>query len=310
MNRNVLLVYLRDLRDLEVVKYKLNSMYQQEWTQHKREAANIEADIAKLEEQDIWTVPEKESADGIFAFFLMMLIFSIILFVAFIILSIKDPLEEGSGVFLGIALVCLSVFGFFTYILAPNKGYKEEVAKVNEHNERERKRFDDNAESVRKKRNLLIQKKQEMNQRSDYLRAEYNKATEMLTTSYNVDILPSPYRNLQSVYYIYDYMSTSQSTLEETLFHEHMENGIQRILEKLDTIIAQNEEIIFQNRQIEANTREISDNTIRVLENGQRALESLERTEQNTLEAAQTAQIAANYSEINAFFSAANYLSK
>lgn len=33
---------------------------------------------------------------------------------------------------------------------------------------------------------------------------------------------------------------TSTATLEETLLHEHMENGIQRILAKLDVVMVEN----------------------------------------------------------------------
>jgi hypothetical protein len=125
-----------------------------------------------------------------------------------------------------------------------------------------------------------------------------------------MNILPSQYRNLPSIYYIYEYMSTSQASLEDTLIHEHMENGIQRIMDKLDVIIAQNEERILLERRIEANTRETAESTQRMLSKQQQMLESMERTEQNTLEAAQAARIAAQYGEINTFFSAATYLER
>lgn len=128
--------------------------------------------------------------------------------------------------------------------------------------------------------------------------------------AYSLNILAKPYRNLPSVYYIYEYMSTSQASLEETFLHEHMENGFQRIGKKLDIIISQNEEIIFTNRQIEANTSKIVERTTEMLNKLQRSLELQQRTEQNALEAAQYASICATYSKVNAFFSTANYFSK
>lgn len=56
-------------------------------------------------------------------------------------------------------------------------------------------------------------------------------------------------------------MSTSQESFRDVLFHEQMENGIQRILNKLDQIIRQNEHIIFSQHRLEAqNGRMVSQN--------------------------------------------------
>lgn len=303
MNRNVLLVYLKDLRDLEFAKYKINSIYRQEQRNYKREVNKLQSEISELEKFQLWDVPEKEGVNGGFIFFL---IFTIMCGIGLII-SIMMP-DKAKSVMCAIFLLCGSIFGFFTFACAPNKGYREEVEKVKEHNRKELRRVDQNAELISKNKERIAKKSKDIDEQSNYLRAEFEKAGNMLEEAYNLDIIPLPYRNLQSIYYIYNYMSTSQATLEETLFHEHMENGIQRILDKLDTIIAQNEEIIFHSRIIEANTREISERTAHVLTTNQQILESQERTEQNTLEAAQNARIAANYAEINAFFSTANYL--
>ena len=149
-----------------------------------------------------------------------------------------------------------------------------------------------------------------INNKEQQLKKELQKVTALLEEAYSLNILAKPYRNLLSVYYIYEYMSASQASLEETFMHEHMENGFQRIEKKLDTIIEQNEEIIFATRQIEANTSRTVGQTTEMLKNLQKSLESQQRTEQNTLEAAQYASICATYSKTTAFFSTANYLSK
>lgn len=67
-----------------------------------------------------------------------------------------------------------------------------------------------------------------------HLKEELEKVKTLLQEAYALNILASAYRNVVSVYYIYEYMSTSQASLEETLIHEHMENGIKRIESKLD----------------------------------------------------------------------------
>ena len=139
------------------------------------------------------------------------------------------------------------------------------------------------------------------------LKRDLQNATTLLQKAYSQNLLASTYRNLASVYYIYDYMSTSTASLEETLMHEHMENGIQRILSKLDVIIDKQEEQIIATRQIESNTKTIIDQNEHMLDTLQQTLASQLRTEHNTLVASQYARIATTYAETNAFFSSAAY---
>ena len=96
-------------------------------------------------------------------------------------------------------------------------------------------------------------------------------------------------------------MSSCQDSLKETLIHEHMENGIQRILEKLDDVIRSNEEMILRTRVLESHSK-------RIIEQNEEILKSAERmNESNDLIVENTALIA-NYSKVNAYFSLANYL--
>jgi uncharacterized protein (UPF0305 family) len=122
-----------------------------------------------------------------------------------------------------------------------------------------------------------------------------------------MNILPNPYRNLASVLYIYDYMSSSSATLEDTLIHEHMENGIQRLEAKLDIVIDRMGDMLYETRCMRAENRRNIQTTI---DQNNRMLESLQESNQNTADAAQYARLAANYSKANAYFSLANYLKK
>lgn len=187
---------------------------------------------------------------------------------------------------------------------------------IKERNRREQERLKkqvplDLARFSERQRNIRIEQtnlKKEWANRTKYLQSEYQKVSDLLTKTYSANIVPSHYRNLAAVYYMYEDMSTSSISFESMLMHTHMEDGIQRILKKLDTIIEQNAEIIFQNRMIEANTRKISDQTIQMLSTMQRQLESQERTESSAYKAAQYAQIASDYSQANAYFTLATYL--
>lgn len=304
MERSTLLIYLRDVRDLEMAKYYLNMIRTRETNQHNKMVNSTQAEISAMGKQRFKKEPELERWSGPASGCLVLTILCFILLIWLIPNISAAP--TGMKILMAIPTI---FFGALTIGLKPNRRiYEENLARVKRENEWERQRLIEASSQAQKKRIDMQKKTEEWNKRSAYLNAEYTRISDMLENAYDIDVLPRQYRNLQSAYYIYDYMSTSQATLEETLFHEHIENGIQRILAKLDIIIAQNEEIIFQNRRIEANTREISENTTRILEGNQRMLESQERTEQNSLEAAKNAAIAANYAEVNAFFSTAIYL--
>jgi hypothetical protein len=299
---------------MEVAKYQINSILWKENNQYKAEVSKLQSEIASLKqshfrESPILSFTELDNPyniSGLGAFMLAVAFFFIVK-----VLLIFRRLSE-TAAFLAslftklcyVAVTCLILCAVIRIVV-----HIKEKHEVRAFNAKEQQRLLSEVPALVNSKNALIQSKTTAwKQRHSYLMGEYNRVGTLLEKSYGLNIVPSQYRNLQSIYYIYDNMSTSQMSFDDTLFHEHMENGIQRILSKLDTIIAQNEEIIFETRRIEATTREISENTLKILETAQKTLESQERTEQNALEAAQNAQVAANYTEVNAFFSAASYL--
>lgn len=166
--------------------------------------------------------------------------------------------------------------------------------KAKKHNADERARVESNANSIAKM-------EQEYAETLSYLSNEFNKVDSILTAYYSQNILPKQYRNIASLIYIYDYMSSSQERFSNALLHEHMEKGIQEILSRLDYIIQQNGYMIFNQHRIEAQNQNI-------ISQNRSMLETLERTERNTVEANQYAQLSLNYSKTTAFFAAATYL--
>ena len=188
--------------------------------------------------------------------------------------------------------------------------YIHDYTKVKKHNKLEQERLSSKVPIVNKKKALLKEVENTGISKEQHLKSELEKVNTILQKAYSQNILANSYRNLASVYYIYDYMSSSMASLKDTLLHEHMENGIQRITSRLDIIIEQNEELIFSLRQVECNTRKSVEQTTLMLNTLQKSLATQQRTEQNTSEAAHYAQIAATYSQTNAFFSMASYLRK
>lgn len=313
MDRNALLLYLRDLRDLEIAKRKIKFILD-------NEKQIFEQKFDDLSRAKFTKVPDKESGWTIgrivgAIFFLGIGLLGTLLFVYDIFFGSTTRAVQtrtNKGIFIkyeevpigkhplfiigAIGSFFLALIGLLIifYAIHETRNNKKSIIKAQNYNNNELARI-----NGQKKASMQIQ--EQWKQRADFLKSELSKVNLLLEQNYNFNIIPSQYRNLASIYYIYDYMSTSQESLKDTLIHEHMKNGIQSILQKLDYIVEQNEEVIFQNRILEANNREI-------INQNEAMLKSLRQTESNTAVAAQYAEISTYYNKVNAFFNYANYL--
>lgn len=149
------------------------------------------------------------------------------------------------------------------------------------------------------------------NRNREVLQNNYNGITKeldvvnkLLRKEYDLNIIPSNFRNITAVYYLYDFIKTSNQSFTTALMHF----DLHEIKSKLDIVIQQNQEIIIQQAYI------ISQNQ-RTIEQNQaclKRLSNLERTasniENNTAQAATYSSIAANNSEVCAWIGIANYL--
>lgn len=95
----------------------------------------------------------------------------------------------------------------------------------------------------------------------------------------------------------YAYIATSNETLSAAFLHCDLD----KIKQKLDTIIEQQREIIINQRILIAQNAQM-------IEQNQQTLNRLASIEQNTERAAQYAEIASNNAEACAWISAANYI--
>lgn len=318
MDRNALLLYLRDLRDLEIAKRKIEFTISSENKEYEKK-------LSSLNEPNLITIPEKENGWTVgkvlgAVFCLVVGISGTLLFLYMMLFGTKTKATWKTAtingvttnnfieyqevpigrnpvmVILTIGAILTTVIGgviVFRAIYETHKNRKS-IIEAQQYNDKEILR-------LKRQESVSAQVQQQWRQRASYLSSELNKVNSLLKANYSLNILANPYRNLASIYYIYDYMSSSQENLKDTLIHEHMENGIQRILQKLDYIIEQNQEVIFQNRILEAENKKI-------IEQNEGMLKVLRQTEINTAVAAQYAEISANYSKTNAFFNYANYL--
>lgn len=285
MNRDAFLIYLKDLRDLEFARESLDTALARGKDNYNRRANFLRQTNYKDKVKHEW----------------VFIVIAPILAVAFVFVFRKArsctffPDEHFLTGTLDALLwyafaIVLGLFAILCILAAIEELFLTPIENrsIRKHNHQE-------AITEENHKKELAALNATWNKQSASLKRQYNQVDTLLKNGYNLNLIPSPYRNLASLYYIYDYMSTSQASFEDTLMHEHMENGIQRILSRLDSIIAQNEQIIFQNRQLEAQNRQMIERTDRMLT-------SLQRTEQNTLEGKQYAQISAQHTQTIAVF--------
>lgn len=131
----------------------------------------------------------------------------------------------------------------------------------------------------------------------DEIIKELTKAKELLNDAYNINIIPKQFRNIYAVWFVYDYLSTSNESLSSAF----LQFNLDAIKQKLDIIIEQQQEIILNQKiQIAQNSQ--------IMEQNQQKLKVLANIEQNTERAAQYARIAANNAEACAWIGVANYI--
>lgn len=120
----------------------------------------------------------------------------------------------------------------------------------------------------------------------------------ILEKGYSVNIIPTQFRkNLYAIYYLYDFISSSNQSLSTALLHF----DLNEIKTKLDKIIEQQQNIIIQQSIIMAQNKE-------KMEYNQKYLKNLVNIEGNTAQAAIYSGIAANNAEACAWIGLANYL--
>ena len=115
------------------------------------------------------------------------------------------------------------------------------------------------------------------------IQSEINTISSALEKAYSINIIPKQFRDIYGIYYLYDYLSTSNESLSSAL----MQANLEAIKQKLDQMIQLQSEMLIEQRQ--ANREQFRHN--------QQMLESSRRIEQNSYVASQYAEISALNSE-------------
>ena len=132
---------------------------------------------------------------------------------------------------------------------------------------------------------------------------ELEKAKIVLNKAYSVNLVPEQYRNLYAVYYLYEYISTSQESFRDALLHWNLHYNFEEIKQKLDAIYYQVSQLVIEQAITNAHLENIQ-------EQNEKMLESAIKTEKNTAKAAQYSQVAAANTEAMVYIGVAQYISQ
>lgn len=77
------------------------------------------------------------------------------------------------------------------------------------------------------------------------IKKDINKTQQLLNKAYALNIIPLQFRNIEGVYYLYDYLSTSNESLTGALMQANLES----IKSKLDQVIKMQGAMIIQQAQ-------------------------------------------------------------
>ena len=298
MDRQALLLYLQNVRDLEVARYQAAVKEKSLKGQYEPKINSISVEPA------LKPVPqfEKEISS---TFGLSCAIVAVCGF--FLLLLFLDSKFSGETMNFPLSVLLVIVMLGFAILAVDNipeteeqfyKRKSEEIEWIKGYNWQQQTK----ALQAASRREELRLKWQEEDKA---LKNSYRQATETLNSFYSMNIIPNQYRNLASMIYIYDYMSSSQASFEDTLMHEHMENGIQRLEARLNSIIGGLDDLIYETRCIREDNRFAVE---RVIAQNNHMLDVLKSAANSAQEAAQYAELSSNYSKANAYFSLANYL--
>jgi hypothetical protein len=291
--RDVTLLHLYDLRVLEMSKAKLDY----NWTQ-------VDNKIKNLGIAGNYSIPSKGSPEVKPTWIIGVFIAAVALLgVGWFIDALVSDVVLGwfgnskSTLFMGIGTVLAVILGIIGVIMiivrasqstTESQNHQQRMAQYNYNlaNDRQRVQREIN------ERNRLIPIK-------DGIYSEWEKVGNILTDTYSANLVPSQFRNLYAVYYLYEFLSTSQETLKEALLHCDLDV----IKQKLDVIISQQRELIIQQAITNAHLANIQKQNDEMLEHAI-------ATEHNTAKAAQYAKVAAANTEAMVYVGVAQYISQ
>lgn len=116
---------------------------------------------------------------------------------------------------------------------------------------------------------------------------ERDEALKILNECYDLNVIPSKYRNIYAITFLYDYLSTSKCSLRDAL----LACDLDKIQMQLDSIIENQRNMICRLAKIEANSE-------KQIKQQELMINQLKNIEKNTYDTARASELCAKYSQI------------
>ena len=296
LDREALITYLDDLRVLESILSESRSKHRSmiNFISQKNE------ELADFKRNCLPVKPNEPQKMTVFLWKpkirLPLLIISIILAIGgFICFVVDDPLIillqfllflTAAILFMLFALsLTIHLLRTFSHNHKAKKNIKKHISSVNEKYESDIKVYEAKMAEFRTELSKREAEFNELNeafcQKSGDILKEQDEFSKLLEKAYSANIIPKPFRTIEGVYYLYDYLSTSNPSLSEALTQANLE----AIKQKIDNMIRLQSAQIIQQAQANAKL--------------DRVIKISEATMNNTAVAAKYAQICSINSELS-----------
>lgn len=246
MNRQSQLLYLQNIRDIEVALYCLKN-------KHQEEEEDYRIRLDELQTVFYLDPPTKvDNSEHIGRVIIAGIISLALLAAAYLLFT--SPMRTNyagitthgvrffSWVFLIVFLIAAAItIGFIAIYIQEHREYKIKTKDMILHNNQERKKAEENSVKI-------SELKRNWDKRNAWYKEEMGKLNHLREEFYDMNIIPLPFRNISAICYIHDYMATSRESLTTALFGRHIEDGILRIEAKLDAVVSSLQTLIYETR--------------------------------------------------------------
>ncbi|MBQ6896802.1 MAG: hypothetical protein IJN69_06305 [Oscillospiraceae bacterium] len=285
--REILVPYLHDVSSIELLFSKLLKQY----FNLKNKRDNLVAKANNIKNQQ---APSRPSTSDTFAACIAFIIFTFIAAViTIVIVRFINIFSTGIAIIAGIIGFLITIFMFYGLI----DSIKDNNVKKNKYS---------NSLAIYNNRfseaNKLLNEANKIDSTMKKIYAETKRIEKIRNDVYNINIIPSRYRNLNVACYLYDYFSTSRETdldkILQTMLLDEINQKMDRVINKLESVI------INQRCQL---AMQYESNTLLKKQHKEHmtALANLERNQE--LHSEYLRMIDVN-TTVSAVFSAANYM--
>ena len=277
INREVLISHINDLRALEVAKAKLQSRINSNNTRANRLGFYANIPNSKI---------KSPAATAVITFFIVT-IFSALYYLSTFRRKLSMQIENIDFI-AAMVIIAFSLFCALIAFLISISGNKSREKEINRLVQADRSRV---SAELNEKNKLFAENKK--------YQAKVDEINGLLSETYSLNIIPQQYRNVNGICYLYDYLSTSNESLESAF----MNYNLNVINQNINRVAEYQYDMILQ--QYETNARlESMDKHNQVIIN------QLSNIEANTAQTAEYAAITAAHAKANTFFEAYKFFDK